>query len=236
LFDESARYYDLIYSFKDYAGEARLIDEFIRSRRPNAKSLLDVACGTGAHMEHLLSAYEIEGVDVNDDLLELCRVRNPNAVLHQGDMRNFDLAKSFDAVVNLFSSIGYMTSEQDLRRAVMTMARHLVPGGVLLVEPWLSPETFDSGLVHLLTVDEPDLKIVRTSYSTRDGDISRLQFDYLVSERDKGTRHFTETHEMGLFTATQYVEAFESGGLGDVVHDSEGLMGRGLVIGSRPNR
>jgi ubiquinone/menaquinone biosynthesis C-methylase UbiE len=234
MFDESSRYYDLIYSFKDYAAEAQRVVEIVRSRVPDAQSLLDVACGTGAHMEHWRGIYQVEGVDINEDLLGLCRDRNPDVALHVGDMRTFELEKRFDAIVCLFSAIGYMTTVEDLRSAVSTMSRHLNPGGALIVEPWLNPATFEEGRVDLLTVDQPNIKIARASYAERDGGTSRIRFDYLVTERSKGTRYFTELHEMGLFTSEQYISAFEKAGLVNVEHDEKGLMGRGLIIGSAP--
>jgi hypothetical protein len=85
------------------------------------------------------------------------------------------------------------------------------------------------GRPYLLTVDEPDLKIARMSASGREGDVSILEFDYLVGTPD-GTRHFTERHEAKLFTDEQYRNAFERAGLA-VEHDEHGLTGRGLYLG-----
>ena len=50
MYRESARYYDAIYSFKDYAVEADAVSSRIRALKPDAATLLDVACGTGAHL------------------------------------------------------------------------------------------------------------------------------------------------------------------------------------------
>lgn len=49
-----------------------------------------------------------------------------------------------------------------------------------------------------------------------------------------GIEHFTEDHTLGLFSHDDYAGAFRAAGL-DVIHDSEGLMGRGLYIGVRPH-
>ena len=85
------------------------------------------------------------------------------------------------------------------------------------------------GRPHLLTVDEPDLKIARANVSAREGDIAIMEFDYLVTTPE-GTRHFTERHEAALFTDEQYRQAFERAGL-SVELDEEGLIGRGLYLG-----
>src|SRR5207247_2040583 len=75
VFTRSARFYDAIYSFKDYGKEAARIDALIRERRPNARTLLDVACGTGLHLKHLSERYEVEGLDLDPELLKLASDR-----------------------------------------------------------------------------------------------------------------------------------------------------------------
>src|SRR4051812_24592288 len=114
MFSRSARIYDAIYaSIRDYPLEAAVLDRLIRERRPGARTLLDVACGTGAHLEHL-TAYEAEGLDVDPQMLAIARERLPNVSLHEGDMTDFDLGKRFEAVVCMFSSIGYVRTEERL--------------------------------------------------------------------------------------------------------------------------
>ena len=50
---EPARYYDRVYASKDYASESSRVAEEIRSRSPGARTLLNVACGAGGHLEPL---------------------------------------------------------------------------------------------------------------------------------------------------------------------------------------
>jgi SAM-dependent methyltransferase len=233
LFSRSARIYDAIYaSIRDYPREAAQLDELIQERRPGARMLLDVACGTGAHLEHLAEKYEVEGLDLDAEMLAVARERLPEVPFHETDLAEFDLGKRFDAVVCMFSSIGYVDTEERLRSAVAAMARHLEPGGVLVVEPWLAPDEWDPDHVGGVFVDEPQLKIARLSRAERDGDISTVEFHYLVG-RPRTVDHFTERHELGLFTVEQQLEAFRAAGL-DVEHDPEGPMGRGLYVGVAP--
>jgi ubiquinone/menaquinone biosynthesis C-methylase UbiE len=235
MFSRSARFYDLIYSFKDYAAEAARVSALIRERRPDARTLLDVACGTGAHLEHLAKEYMVEGLDLDDELLVIAGERLPGVPLHSADMRSFDLGRTFDAVTCLFSAIGYVRGVDELRSAAAAMGRHLAPGGALVVEPWFSPGAWEPGHIGARFVDEPDLKIVRLHVSEAaqpDGSLT-LNFHYLVATRD-GVEHFTEEHVTTLFTREQYLDAFGSGGL-DVAFDPDGLMpGRGLILGVRP--
>jgi SAM-dependent methyltransferase len=143
-------------------------------------------------------------------------------------MADFDLGRSFDAVVCMFSSIGYVRTEERLRSALAAMARHLQPGGVLVVEPWLSPDVWQDRHVGGVFVDEPKLKIARMNAARRDGNVSVVDFHYLVAT-PAGVEHFTELHELGLFTVEQHLAAFRAAGL-EAEHDPEGPMGRGLYV------
>jgi SAM-dependent methyltransferase len=230
MFSRLARLYDAVYaSIRDYPREAAELDRLIQERSPGARTLLDVACGTGAHLEHL-AGYEAEGLDLDPEMLAVARERLPKVAFHEGDMVDFDLGKRFDAVVCMFSSIGYVRSEERLQSAIAAMAHHLEPGGVLVVEPWLSPEVWVDRHVGAVFVDEPKLKIARMNVGQREGDVSIFEFEYLVGTPN-GLERFNERHELGLFTVEQYLEAFRAAGL-EADHDPEGPMGRGLYIGS----
>jgi len=228
MFSRSAPLYDTIYaSIRDYPREAAELDRLIQQRRPGARTLLDVACGTGAHLEHL-SGYDVEGLDLDPEMLAVARERLPDVPFHEGDMVAFDLGRRFDAVVCMFSSIGYVETEERLRSAIASMGRHLEPGGVLVVEPWLSPDDWLDRHVGAVFVDEPELKIARINAAERDGNVSMFEFAYLVGTPD-GVEHFTERHELGLFTVEEYIGAFRAAGL-EADHDQEGPMGRGLYV------
>ena len=235
MFTRSADFYDAIYEEmgKDYAAEARALHDQIEGfRRSPGNRLLDVACGTGAHLPHLKEWYEVEGLDLDPKMLEIARERCPGVPLHEADMLDFDLGREFDAVACLFSSIGYARDRYQLESAVRAMARHLRPGGVLVVEPWLDPEEYLPGRLWAHFVDRPDLKVARMNVSAVEGEVSIIEFHYLVG-RPEGIEHFTERHELGLFPREAYEEAFRGAGLG-VTYDVRGLMGRGLLVGTKP--
>ncbi len=234
MFDRSARLYDLVYGFKDYAGESARLTELIRERNPDARSLLDVACGTGKHLAELRRSFpDVAGLDLDEELLAVARERLPDVDFHLADMTSFDVGRRFDAVTCLFSSIGYVSSEEALRTAVAAMAHGLAPGGVFVVEPWLEPSAWKPGHLHLLTVDQPDVKLSRATVAALDEARSIMDLHYLVVTRE-GVEHFTERHELMLFRREQYFGAFRAAGLVDVERDEEGLIGRGLYLGTKP--
>lgn len=232
MFTKSARFYDAMYSFKDYQKEAIALHETITSHLASGGNVLvDVACGTGKHLQEFKKWFDVHGVDLDTDLLAIAAENIDKERLHEGDMRTFELGFQADAITCLFSSIGYMTTLEDMGRAIQNMARHLKPGGVLVIEPWLYKEHYKSPHLHMLSVDEDDLKISRISQGRREGDVSVIEFQYLVVTHDEVFRE-SEKHELGLFDQADYQQAMEGAGL-VVDYDPIGPMGRGLFLGVR---
>ena len=231
-FLSSAALYDAVYHFKDYAKEARRLVELIDARVPGARTILDVACGTGMHAMHLASKYSVDGIDLNDDYLSAARSRNPAGRFERADMTDFNLAREYDVVTCLFSAIGYLKNVAAMRRAIAAMARHAHIGGLVIVEPWLTPNSWRIGDVFVFGATMPDgRKVVRMSRGGRAGNLSVIELRYLVGG-GAGIEDFRENIELALFTRAEMTEAFESATL-SVEYDEGGLMGRGLYIGRR---
>jgi SAM-dependent methyltransferase len=228
-YSKFAAVYDAIYSFKNYEAEALRIHAIVSDRkRSPGNAMLDVACGTGGHMRFLRNNYTVEGLDTSERMLDIARAHFPDLKFFLGDMVSFDLGRQFDAIVCLFSAIGYAKTLPKMRQAILRMRHHLLPGGVLIVEPWF-PKGFQHAGVHSLFVDKPDLKIARIDIPVSRNDQSIINFHMMVGTPD-GIEHFTEKHVLGLFSHEEYLAAFRDAGL-EVSHDEKGLMGRGLYIG-----
>src|SRR5690349_13222886 len=194
MFSKSAQYYDEIYASvdKDYAAEVNKVHAFIQKhQQTKGKNLLDVACGTGLHASLLSKHYQVEGLDLDAKMLAVAKKKHPRIRFHQADMTDFNLKKQFDVIVCLFSSIGYVRTKSRLQKAIKTMSEHLLSGGVLLVEPWFTPEQWHPGRASMTQVDKPDLKIVRMSHSGQRGKISTIEFQYLIGT-SKGIEHSLE--------------------------------------------
>jgi SAM-dependent methyltransferase len=231
MFLESPELYDAIYHFKNYAHECEILRAVIAVAAPGARTILDVACGTGGHDKFLKAHYTVDGVDLNENYLRAAREKNPAGRYTCADMTDFDLAATYDAVTCLFSAIGYVRTVERLNRAVACMARHVNPGGVLIVEPWFTPDAWNPAhsFVHAGEIG-PD-KVCRMSLSGKEGTLSFILMHYLRST-DSGIEHYSERLELGLFTRDEMTHAFEAANM-DVRYDTEGLMGRGLYI-ARP--
>jgi SAM-dependent methyltransferase len=232
VYSSSCSIYDAIYRArgKDYHRETKLLLSFIRRFRDVPHdSLLDVACGTGMHLRYLRRRFAVEGIDGSPGMVALARKANPGIRIHRMDMTDFWLGRRLGVVCCLFSSIGFVRSESNLLKAVACMTRHVKPGGLLVVEPWLFPESIRRGGLHAAFVDDPDLKAARMSVvkiAGRKWD----EVDHFLVMTKRGVRHFRETLRMGIFDKQQYTRAMESSRL-KVTFDETGLSGRGLFIG-----
>lgn len=231
MFLESPELYDAIYHFKNYARECELLSEIIQAAAPGARTILDVACGTGEHAKFLQAKYAIDGVDLNEEYLRAARIKNPAGKYTRADMIDFDLATTYDVVTCLFSAIGYVRTVDRMNRAIASMARHVNPGGILIVEPWLTVETFNPGVSFIHAGEIGNEKVCRMSLSGKEGNLSILMLHYLRSTPER-IEHYSERLELGMFSREEMARGFESAGL-EVRYNSEGLMGRGLYLGRR---
>ena len=231
----SAEIYDKIYAeVVDYPVTGRLLKWLITERNPEARTLLEVACGTGEVLRHIASDFEVSGLDISAEMLEVARAKLPDVEFRQLDMADFDWGATFDAVICMFSSIGYMTDLDSLHAAYERMAAHLAPGGVLICEGWLQPEDFQEGFVGGLAVGDQTFRIhrVNNSWLEDEGRVSVMDMHHLVG-RPEGVAHFAERHRMGLFTIEEHLTAIMAAGI-DAEHRPDLFMGRGTYIGVKP--
>jgi SAM-dependent methyltransferase len=228
MFAATAELYDIVYGFKDYAAEVAKIRTVIDAERPGARTILDIACGTGEHARHFAAHFEVDGLDLDPAFVAIASRKHPRGRFHAADMRSFELAQQYDVVLCLFSSIGYVLAADDAIAALTCFRRHLAPDGIVLVEPWFEPASYTTGRPHMLVVDRPDLKICRMHVSRREGDVSILDFEYLIATPD-GVRHTTETHHLRLTAHATMATWFEAAGL-RATFDPVGPSGRGLFV------
>jgi len=224
---DHAGIYDDLYTgrSKDYATESDTLVTEIRSRMPAARSLLDVGCGTGRHLARLRESFdEVAGVEPSAPMRAIAARRLPGVPILDGEVESLATGSRYDVVVCLFSVIGYARS---LRRAIGRLAAHVRPGGVLIVEPWMSPEQFDDGHVGNDFARVGDRAIFRMSHSRRDGTVSVLTMHYLVGT-GSGVAHFSDVHRLTMSTEGEYRAAFAAAGCTPV--HMWPAFGRGLWI------
>ncbi len=239
MYRELARYYDIVYGDKEYAKEAAFFARLARRYgRSGGRRWLDAACGTGRHLEHLRKHWQVVGLDASPQMLREARRRLPGIRVVRADMRNFDLRAEFDVISCLFSAIGHLRTESDLRRTFRAFTRHLRPGGVLLLEPFLDPRRLKMGPTgdHLSMSlhREGPVRVARASRSVRHGEFLRIEYAYLIVEPGRGIVRVDDVEECRLVAPRRIVELLREAGLRARALRSPHFPDRGMIMATAP--
>ena len=232
IYKDFAHYYDLIYSRKNYKKEAATIKRLIlRYQKSKGKDLLEVACGTGGHVQYLKNDFDVLATDINARMLGVARKNVKGVTFKQADMVNLNLGKEFDVIVCLFSSIGYVKTYPNLKKTLRNFSCHLKRGGVAIIEPWFTKSTYEAGSPHLTTYGNDDTKIARACVSKMCGGISVMDMHYLVAERNNNVKHFVDRHELAMFEPEKVLRFMKIAGLQAKFLKNGLLKDRGIYIG-----
>ena len=131
-YDVFAKFYDAIMG--DRAQAAEQLRGFIRKAHPRAKSVLELACGTGSVLKHLSRHYDVWGLDLSRPMLAIARKKVPQAKLSRQDMVKFRLNERFDVICCVFDSINHVLAFTDWKRLFGNVHQHLLAGGVFIFD------------------------------------------------------------------------------------------------------
>lgn len=206
-FERWAGYYDTLYEARgrNVAAEVAVLERLIG----DAKRLLDVGCGTGAHLRLLSQRHSCVGLDASPSMLACARAAVPRARLFQCDIREFDLGEAFDAVVCLFGTINYVP---ELEVAIERIAAHLKPEGVALIEPAVLAEDLQPAGVSEMDVHVESARIWRRTSAQLDDQTLSIRFDFEI-DRDGTCVAFDEVHRITVASIDRYEAAFASVGV-----------------------
>jgi SAM-dependent methyltransferase len=201
FYGELAVWWPLISPWEDYAEEAAYAAKLLSSASIPVHDVLELGSGGGHNAAHLKASFAMTLVDISGEMLDVSRRLNPECDHHQGDMRTVRLGRSFDGVF-VHDAVDYMTSEDDLRRAVETAFVHTRPGGIAVFVPDHIAETFEAGSDHGGS-DGADGRGVRYLEWTWDPDPNDTwtltEYAFLLREVDGSVRAVHETHRTSLF-------------------------------------
>lgn len=234
IYSELARYYDLIYEWKDYGAEVKFLKELIAAKKKSiGNELLDVGCGTGKHISLLRDRFKCTGLDLSADMLAIARKNVKSAKFVKGNMTDFDLRKKFDVILCLFSAIAYTRNDRNLERTLKNFSRHLEDGGIAVIQPWVPKDKWKTGHIAMDTYVSDDVKIARLSYSGGDSRSARLRMEYLVAEQGKGITHAVEEDSFPYFDRAKYELLMKRSGLSAEYISHRLFHDRGLLIGTK---
>jgi SAM-dependent methyltransferase len=146
LYDDLAPWWPLLSAPSDYEEEAAFYSRTLESGCDGPLlSLLELGSGGGNNASHLKHRFEMVLVEPAAGMREVSRALNPECEHAAGDMRSVRLGRVFDGVF-VHDAVCYMTSLDDLRRAIETAFVHCRPGGAALFAPDYVRENFRPGV------------------------------------------------------------------------------------------
>ena len=209
VFNAYASYYDLLYRDKDYSAEAEYVAAHIRKQTPQAKRILELGCGTGAHAERLARmGYTVHGVDMSEAMLACAEARKVNLPpdvaarlsFSFGDARTVRTGETYDAVISLFHVMSYQTTNVDLKAAFETASVHLQPGGLFLFDYWYGPAVLtQKPEVRVKRLEDDEIKVIRIAEPVMHVNENVVDVNYTVFIEVKVTgqvEKISETHKM----------------------------------------
>jgi len=194
------------------------------------RRLLNIGCGGGKNMWNLKSRFEVTGIDISPSMLSQARMLNPECTLVEGDMRTFDLGVRFDAVL-MDDAISHMACLADFRAAIARAHAHLVPGGVLVLTPDVTTETFVQNRTTVTPVSRPGLDVVfvENLYDPNPTD-EHYEATIVYFIRENGALRVETDHwQLGLFPLSVWHEVLEQTGF-DVHEHRFVLEGDGYTL------
>jgi trans-aconitate methyltransferase len=216
LYDDIAEWWPVISPPEEYAEEAALYVELIQAsaRRP-VREVLELGSGGGNNASHMKRAFGMTLVEPSDGMRKNSRRLNPECEHLPGDMRHVRLGRTFDAVF-VHDAVMYMTTEDDLRAALETVAIHLAPGGVALVAPDATRESFSEATEHGGGEDENGwrARYLEWTLPPEPGESTyTVHYAFMLREPDGSVRVVHDVHREGLFPRATWLRLFREVGL-----------------------
>lgn len=132
-YNDFAQFYDKFMGDRevDIQKILSLIQKFV----PNARSVLETACGTGSILLGLKNkGFDVWGIDSSEMMISVAKEKVPSAKLFVQDMRNISLDITFDVIICVFDSINHLLKFKDWEKAFVSWKKHLNPGGIIIFD------------------------------------------------------------------------------------------------------
>lgn len=221
VFQSYGKYYDIIYSDKDYEKECDFLEEiFRRYSEYMPKSVLDAGCGTGGHAIPLAKrGYQVTGIDLSEVMINIARDKarkeKVNANFYVMDIRKFQLSQRFDVCVCMFSIIDYLTRNKDAKRALFSVREHLKNGSLFIFDFWYGPAVLTIlPSVRGKTTEKEGIRVTRLAKPHLDSLHHMCKIDYhlTVTKENQVIDEIKERHAVRFFFPEEIGHYLEEGG------------------------
>lgn len=210
LYTDLADWWQVISPTSDYADEAAFFRALFNDS--GVHTLLELGAGGGNVAFYLKRDFEMTLTDLSPAMQAMSKKQNPDCEHIVGDMRTLDLGRTFDGVL-IHDAIMYMLTEHDLAQAFATAARHLKKGGILVIAPDCTRETFQVGAV-LEGHDAGDRAVQYVQWiSDPDPTDTIFNYDFVIGLKEAGElKAVVDRQQCGLFPRQTWLDLMNGAG------------------------
>lgn len=142
MYQSFAAGYEKFSADNDYAAFADYYEEIFSEYNIKPSLVLDLGCGSGSLTTIMAEkGYDMIGVDISPEMLDMAREKNPGILYLNQDMREFELYGTVDVIYSSFDCINYITNKNDVKKIFKLVNNYLNYGGLFI---------FDINTVHKL--------------------------------------------------------------------------------------
>jgi ubiquinone/menaquinone biosynthesis C-methylase UbiE len=199
---------------EEYAEEAECYQNaLVSSASAPIHNVLELGSGGGNNASHLKKHFQMTLVDLSPGMLEVSRKLNPECEHLQGDMRSVRLERGFDAVF-IHDAIAYMSSADDLKKALTTAYVHLKPGGAALFAPDHTRETFKPYTNHGgYDLGSRSLRYLEWAWDPDPADTTyQMLMVYVLRQGGEEVQIIEDRHICGLFSHAEWLSMLSGAG------------------------
>ncbi len=213
-----ARYYDLLTENVDYDAGFNFISGFLNEI--GAKTVIDLACGTGKMSEKLINnGYSLTCIDASDEMLSLAENRLFNAggkyVLINAKMQDFALCEPQDACICCLDSINHLTDKKDVLKAFENVYASLNNFGVFIfdVNTVYKHKTALNNQTYVF--DEDDFYLVWDN-EVLGNERVRIILDFFIENENGLYERYSEEFEERAYSEELLTEMLEKAGFREI--------------------
>jgi len=203
MYKNFSKVYDIMMEYADYDGWENIIEEKIERYGDSPKSILDLGCGTGEVLLRLLPNYEMTGVDLSKEMVEIARRKVDQVSFYIQDMRHLKLEKKHDVVISLFDTVNHLISLEGLKETFSSVWENLNEDGIYIfdiVTRDLIEEMFPGGN---FIDDRGDIVIIWEHEEDIDEGIDYIDTTFFVKQKNGMFKKITEEYVKKIFTVDE---------------------------------
>jgi SAM-dependent methyltransferase len=230
-FNLYSKYYDLLYSDKNYKSESLYVLDLIEKYKSSTiNSVIELGSGTGNHVQYYASSFKrVHGLERSAEMVNISMSKSIlNFTPLVRDISNFDLSIKFDAAISLFHVISYLNSNEEILSCFKSVFNSLNDNGLFIFDVWYTPAVFTlKPETRVKRWDTKELTVTRfaESLSNNSNNVVEVNYDiHILNKLNNSYFNVKEKHPMRHFSLPE-VKLFAKISGFDVVAAEEFLTG-----------